>query len=129
MARQDNEEKQSLIADVKPEVSDKPKKDTQPKIRTRDVGVWRIVQQAESTRFAFFPGRDTYVRMKEITQGLPHVWRCLKEVWSVAPGYFLLWISLMVWSSLDSAISLWVTATLLDTVSRTKVIGIYSSNS
>lgn len=44
-----------------------------------------------------------------------------KEVWSLAPGHLLLWAMLSVWEPVDMAVGLWVSTTVLDTVSRSKI--------
>jgi hypothetical protein len=62
------------------------------------------------------------VRFKEIAEGLPFVWRFLIEVWTLAPGHFILWALLSIYESLSGAISLMVTAQILQTVRPTRIL-------
>lgn len=84
-------------------------------IRTRDIGIWRVFYQ--DNPWSFLPGVDTARRLKEVVQAIPFVWRFLKDVWGLAPGYLVLWALLSVWEALEGAMSLWVTAQMLQTVS------------
>lgn len=84
------------------------------KIRIKDIGIWRVFYQDKP--WSYIPGVELVRQFKDIADTLPYVWRFTKEIWNLAPGYLLLWGFLRVWESIDSAISLWVTAKLLDTV-------------
>jgi hypothetical protein len=64
-----------------------------------------------------------WCRFKEIAGGLPFVWRFLTEVWTLAPGHFILWALLSVYESISGAISLMVTAQILQTVRPTRILG------
>ena len=83
-------------------------------IRTRDIGVWRVFYQ--DNPWSFLPGIDTARRLKEVIAALPFVLRFLKDVWLLAPGYLILWGLLSLWEALEGALSLWVTAQMLQTV-------------
>lgn len=84
------------------------------RIRTKDIGIWRVFYQDKP--WSYIPGIEIIRQFREIMETLPYVWRFTKEIWTLAPGYLLLWVFLRVWESIDSALSLWVTAKLLDTV-------------
>lgn len=83
-------------------------------IRTKEIGVWRIFYQSEP--WSFVPGVEIFRQFKGILKALPFAWRFSKETWSIAPGYLLLCGLIEIWDSIDGAISLWVTANLLNTV-------------
>ena len=99
------------------EDEEKEKKSTDARIRTMDLGVWRVFYQDKP--WSFLPGYETLRKFREIADGAPYVWRFMKEIWPIAPGYLVLWLLLNVWNSFQAALSLWVTAQLLETVRST----------
>lgn len=110
-----DKEKEDGDGDANEDDEDKKKKED-IRIRTQDVGVWRIFYQDQP--WSFLPGVELFRKFKGMAESLPSLWRFTMEVWSIAPGYLLLWWFIKVWESIDGAISLWITATLLNTVSR-----------
>src|SRR4051794_28856104 len=70
---------------------DKPKKDENEDIliRTRDIGIWRVFYQ--DSPWSFLPGADIVRRTKDLLKAIPYVWRFLREMWAIAPGYLVLW--------------------------------------
>jgi len=100
-----------------PDADNKPEKTEERElpIRTRDIGVWRVFYQ--DTPWGLFPGAETARRLKEVLQALPLLWTFIKDVWTMAPGYLILWGLSSVWEAVEGALSLWVTAQLLQTVS------------
>ncbi|PVF98309.1 P-loop containing nucleoside triphosphate hydrolase protein [Serendipita vermifera] len=84
------------------------------KIRTLDIGVWRVFYQA--TPWGFLPGADTMKSLKETAEGMSYAWRLVKDLWALAPGYLLLWAFLQIWGSVESALGLWMTARMLQTM-------------
>jgi hypothetical protein len=90
------------------------KKEDDIRIRTKDIGVWRIFYQDQS--WSFLPGADLFRQFKAMGKSLPYFWRFTKEMWTIAPGYLLLFAFLRVWESVEGALSLWITAQLLNTV-------------
>lgn len=85
-----------------------------PRIKTLDVGVWRIFYL--DTPHSFLPGAETVRKFRELAQGVPYACRFLAEVWSIAPSYLVLWHLCCLWESVEGAMSLWITARLLETV-------------
>jgi hypothetical protein len=85
------------------------------KIRVRNVGVWTVYSQEKL--WPDIPGTSLINRFRETAVALPYIWRFTKEIWTLAPGYLLIWILFQLYSSLSGVFSLWATANLLDTVS------------
>jgi hypothetical protein len=93
------------------------------RIRTKEIGVWRIFYQEKP--WGFLPGVNLFQQFKGIVETLPYLWRFTSELWAIAPGYLLVWMFSTIWKAVDGAISLWVTAHLIDRVSLIRKIYIY----
>ncbi|KAG8808166.1 hypothetical protein FRC17_004076 [Serendipita sp. 399] len=110
-----DEAEQSDAAEETKEDHDTEENDSKDiRIRFKDIGIWRIYYQG--THWAIIPGYETVRKFKEILEGLPYVWRFLKDIWGIAPGHFLLWMFIQSWSSIQGAVSLWCTAFMLQTM-------------
>ncbi|KAG8795173.1 hypothetical protein FRC17_008175, partial [Serendipita sp. 399] len=59
---------------------------------------------------------DTFRKFREISEGLPYVWRFLGDIWEISPGHFILWVFIQLWYSVQAAITLWCTAFILQTM-------------
>jgi hypothetical protein len=106
------------ITNEKGKEEKKDAKEPPLKIRTIDIGVWRVFYQVAP--WGFLPGADTAQSLKETAGGLPYAWRLVKDLWALAPGYLILWTILEIWGSVSSAIGLWMTARILQTVRSTR---------
>lgn len=84
------------------------------RIRMMDIGVWRVFYQDKP--WSFLPGYETVRKFKEIGEGVPYLWRFMKEIWRIAPLQLILWSLMNIWESFQAALSLWVTAQLLETM-------------
>jgi hypothetical protein len=127
-SREEMKEDAPMASPIDEKMEDTPNEDSKPKvtedveipIRTRDIGVWRVFYQDKP--WSFLPGVDSARRLKEVLAALPFVWRFLKDVWILAPGHLILWGFLSMWEALEGAVSLWVTAQMLQTASIPSLI-------
>jgi hypothetical protein len=80
-----------------------------------DTGIWRVFYQKK--KWDFLPGPDGIKRLKEALETLPYMWKFIKEIWPVVHAQLFLWALLSLWEPLDATASLWVSATVYNTVS------------
>ncbi|KAG5646916.1 hypothetical protein DXG03_001992 [Asterophora parasitica] len=81
------------------------------------IGVWDMYEEVQP-ELAHIPGGSRLEPYLEMAQGIPYVWRMLKDVGSIRACWFLLgtYLAIECAASLVPAVSLWYSAQLLDIV-------------
>ncbi|PVF98440.1 P-loop containing nucleoside triphosphate hydrolase protein [Serendipita vermifera] len=97
--------------------------DSRLQIHKVDLGVWRLFYIPQ--RWAFVPGAEALRHLREMGTNTTYVGRFIKDLWRISPGYLLLWAFVEMWGSMQSMVSLWVKAKMLqalqDIVSQKEV--------